>query len=253
MEDDIFFMVLDSARFDTFQEAKAPHMKAVGPLEKVHSPACWTTPSIISYMLGIPPLGACRQKRDYLFPGYSKRLAWAPKFYQEQGYFTVWLSPNPVPQHFNIELEGTFRKYFNFYKVDGYPEGSAIPEITKNMAALVLHTRKTPLFLSLLLMETHSPYFNGRSRLWTDPHNPRMNFIYQRMAIEWIDHWFPKLLQPFKNMNRNVHVIITSDHGELLGPTNFGHDPSDEAVDFQEDLFTIPLIRGFEKYGSERP
>ena len=45
-------------------------------------------------------------------------------------------------------------------------------------------------------------------------------------------------------------VIITSDHGALLGPVKWVHNPSDltllkrSIVRFSEELFEIPLIRG---------
>ena len=69
-------------------------------------------------------------------------------------------------------------------------------------------------------------------------------------AVEFIDEKIMKLFEYLKTRRRNVDVIITSDHGELLGPLKWGHNPGDinflqqSMIEFKEELFEIPFIRG---------
>jgi len=41
----LFFIVLDSCRFDSFQAANTPNMDRIGKAEKRYSYASWTSPS----------------------------------------------------------------------------------------------------------------------------------------------------------------------------------------------------------------
>jgi len=114
----ILFICLDSVRFDTFQAAEAGNMKAIGPLKKVHAVACCTLPAIMAYLSGIPPIGSGRL--DLFRRGSNNRYEWAPKFFTELGWTTVWLSSNPVLLQLDSGLSGGFGHYFKYFKAMEY-------------------------------------------------------------------------------------------------------------------------------------
>ncbi len=231
----ILFMCLDSARYDTFEAAKTPNMSKIGETQRVYSPASFTQASIFSYFWGYPPIGTGKR---FLFPNVGK-WTWAPKHLSQKGYVTAWLSANPVL--LKLDLGGQFRRYFKYFKRMGYDDVKGTAQIIEDLKHIVEKESTQPLFISILLLDTHNPYYDGEKAHRLEPKTPRENFENQKRAVEYIDKCFPEIIKPF---NRPTDIIITSDHGELFGPHIYGHDSRMLSLKFNAKLFEIPFIAG---------
>jgi len=236
----ILFLCLDSMRYDTFLEARTPNIDGIlGKARKVYSPACWTLPSMISYLMGIPPIGIGKA----LFEDHEL-YKWAPTYFSEKGFVTIWASPNAMMFKLDMEFKGRVLKGFRYKSPLNYQQHGGV-ELLIGKLRSISYEHSEPLFICSLLMETHHPYFDG-SRVWSfDPNNPILNFEKQKAAVEYVDRVIPKL---FNILEGPTTVIITSDHGELFGPTYFGHNPIDTPalshLTFDPKLFEIPFVRG---------
>ena len=129
-------------------------------------------------------------------------------------------------------------------------------DIASDIASISSQAEGKPLFICTLLIDTHTPFNNGVTTHYMDSARPDLNFKHQVQAIEYLDSWFPRLLAPLTMTGQNTQVIITSDHGELLGPEYIGHNPRlgkglPHNITFDEGLFAIPFIRG--QVASRRP
>lgn len=234
---DILFLCLDSVRYDTFVTADTPNMNRIGETRRVYSPACFSQASIFSYFWGYPPIGMGQRT---LFPRVE-RWRWTPKLLSERGYVTAWLSPNPV--FLKLDLDGQFRKHFKYFKCIEYDSETATEQIASDIATIISMEDDAPLFISTLLTDTHSPYYDGENFYRIDPHNPEENFENQVKSIEYVDRLLPQLIKPFR---RSTDIIITSDHGDLFGPlvNGYGHDSRMLSLKYHPKLFEIPLITG---------
>jgi len=241
----ILFVCLDSVRYDTFINADTPNMKMIGNVLNVHSFACWTIPSIIGYLLGWPPIGIGKnestpeeRKRFNLFPDHE-RLEWAPRWYKEKGYITAFLSGNACIQKLDMQLSGAISKWFNYFTLFEH-----VYEVAPQLNEIVNDNSGKPFFICILLLETHRPYDYGNGKKEIDFVNPEINLDNQKKAIEYIDSFFQKFIEILKKTHRTTTVIITSDHGDLVGPVYWSHDPSTSFLKFDEKLFQIPFIKG---------
>jgi hypothetical protein len=52
---DVLFITLDSCRFDAFEAARAPHLKAIGPLIRAWSPSHFTYGAHAAFFMGFTP------------------------------------------------------------------------------------------------------------------------------------------------------------------------------------------------------
>ena len=67
MKNNFIFIIFDSCRFDTFDQAKTPNIdKLGGPAERRWAFASWTVPSHAVYLMGISP----HTVRSYIKEGY---------------------------------------------------------------------------------------------------------------------------------------------------------------------------------------
>lgn len=241
----ILFFCLDSVRYDTFMRADAPNMKAIGDVLDVHSFASWTIPSIMGYLFGWPPIGVGKYestpeegKRFNLFPDHE-RFEWSPRWFQEKGYVTAFLSGNACIQNLDMQLNGVISKWFDYFTLF-----EQINEVVSPLERIVSTNSEKPLFICILILETHRPYDYGEGEKEIDLETPEKNLDNQKRAIEYVDTYFQKLMDILKKTHRTTTVIITSDHGDLVGPVYWSHDPSTSFLKFDEKLFQIPFIRG---------
>lgn len=241
---DFVFICLDSCRYDVFLSSEAPNMKKIGKLRKTHSFSCFTPGSIIGYFMNFPPMGL---NIDRLYP--YKKWSWLPRELKKDGYSTALLSPNAVIPLLDLNLNKIFSRYFDLFECLKFEGKTAVQEIVDESISFL--KKNDLVFLFILLMETHTPIFDGKQEKTPFPvQRPQSIFNFQKKAVEFIDEKIMKLFEYLKTRRRNVDVIITSDHGELLGPLKWGHNPGDinflqqSMIEFKEELFEIPFIRG---------
>jgi len=100
-------------------------------------------------------------------------------------------------------------------------------------------------------METHAPMYDGEKVKVPYPvQRPSSVYDFQKRAVEYIDGALEPLFDALRDRGNPHDVIVTSDHGDLLGPVKWGHNPSDltllkrSMIHYSEELFEIPFIRG---------
>ena len=71
MQRSILFITLDSCRYDAFVEAKAPNLKAIGPLVRAHAPSHFTFGSHAAFFMGFTP-GDASRREPFVNPKYGK-------------------------------------------------------------------------------------------------------------------------------------------------------------------------------------
>ncbi len=158
-------IVFDSCRFDTFFEAKTPHIGRLGQVEQRYSFASWTVPSHTVYLLGASPHTSPKAvfasevyKKDFVnwgtrlnipdisFRGFVPRLS-LPAFLKGHGYQTNALVSMPVLNQTTI-----LNQHFDRYQLmDKHNDFSAIIDALEFDSG-------TPSFYLLNVGETHYPY-----------------------------------------------------------------------------------------------
>ncbi len=178
-----------------------------------------------------------------------------PKYFREHGYFTMWMTPNPVLTRVDNELGGAYRRHFNYWGIDEYyemPAGSATPQMIRDLALHVKMNREQPIFAVLLLLDTHSPYHDGNGNVHLmNSSDPKANYEHQVDAMKYLDNIFPNFVNIFSKTGRPTEFIFTSDHGENFGGDpgtperrGWGHSSFRADLKFGEELFAIPFMRG---------
>ncbi len=255
----LIYLVIDSARYDSFMSAATPNMRNLGPVERRYSYAGWTSPSHFAYLMGMTPhqsppgvFASEVYKKDYM--DWGDRLGikgltmkdfvphfWLPQFLKSKGYQTHARVSMPIINPVTVLNTG-----FDSYKLmDRYNDFEAvINEVSFD---------GVPGFYLLNLGEAHYPYgippeemppLRGEGGIFRRSgediggHPPNvadltgyyfeekhLHFFRDRQiaAIEGVDRLMEKL---FKKCPVGTYLIITSDHGELFGEEGyFGHGP----------------------------
>jgi len=229
--ENILFLILDSCRFDTFKEANPGNFLRVGTLHKVYSPGCWTLATIPTYVHGVPPLG-------YPEP-VIRRYIWGWDSIRDEKVFWAFLTPNPLMLYY-----ANFFHNWDLVKGTEYPLHAGAKEIFRDVRKIMKRKRKFAIFT--LLMETHAPMFDGKRHYKKQSREEQWNG--QVAAIKYVDSLFGQL---WKFIPDGTKIVITSDHGELMGERNedgnemWGHDPRNAYLDFHVKLFEIPYIEGW--------
>ena len=176
-----------------------------------------------------------------------KKWAWLPKELEEDGYSTALFTANPAIPAMDLALDGIFSRSITQLEALKYEGDTSVEAIVGD--AIEFLDKHSPAFVFLLLMETHTPMYDGEKVKVPFPvQRPSSVFDFQRRAIEYIDGALKPLFDVLKE--RSHEIIVTSDHGELLGPVKWGHNPSDltlfrkSMIKFDETLFEIPFIKG---------
>lgn len=263
-------IIADSLRWDVFVEAKPVNIPRLGPVKKARSFACCTLPSIMGFLMNYPPIGVGRgffheggfeeegvEDDAMPFRRDVRRAVrrWMPRYFGDAGYVTIWLSGNAVPLRLNSELDGAFQKYFDYFEgLDymGEKKGDvwvsrdiATPDIIRDLDAIIEKEREKPIFAVILLLDTHTPYHNGKGVVHPiDSSQPDINRHWQIQAMKYTDRIFANFVHIFSKTGRPTEFIFTSDHGEMFGGQSFGHDPFASYFKFSPDVFAIPFVRG---------
>ncbi|MBD3345002.1 MAG: sulfatase-like hydrolase/transferase [Chitinivibrionales bacterium] len=262
----LFFVIFDSCRFDTYKRAKTPYINNIGAAECRYSYASWTSPSHYVYLMGLMP--HISPKHVFASNVYKEEFAkWKerlgvddlsfrsflphinlPTKLKQLGYKTIGRVSMPVLNQYTTMSTG-----FDDYKLmDNHFD-------FKGMVDDVSFEGNQPKFYFFNVGETHYPYM-----LDDLPHISGVHGVFKKMdadpvgvsddaffemeqmkrlhnqqvkCVEYLDEIIGEL---FKKCPANTYFIITADHGELFGEDGyFGHGPV-----FHEKVFEVPFIEG---------
>ena len=246
-------VIADSLRWDVFISSNPINILKLGKARKAYSIGNSTGPTMHGYLMNYPPIGIGEglfiegkshlQGEQTIFYPFRR---WMPKYFKSQGYFTIWMSANPIPIRMDQELDGIYQKYFNHWGADEYQEMDvATPQIIKDLDLIVKLNKEQPIFAVILLLDTHSPYHDGEGKVHLIiPSKPEEGYERQVRAATFIDDIFPNFINIFSRTERPTEFIFTSDHGENFGGSGWGHNSFMPTLQFGEKLFAIPFMRG---------
>lgn len=235
-EKSVLFITLDSCRYDTFEAAQAPNLKAVGQLHRAMAPGNFTYASHAAMFVGFTP-GIATRKEAFVNPKYGKIFKLVNGGFHGKGteYFT--LTGHNIIEGFkrlgyltigsgaagwfdtNTETGSQLTRDFDqFY----YP-GNTI-SLNKQLTWLEkqLMGISRPVLVFLNVGETHVPYYY-EGAAWDFEDNPCIPFadtnnatkcrVRQTACLEYVDRQLAPLLQAFSNST----IVICSDHGDCWG------------------------------------
>lgn len=254
-------VIADSLRWDVFVTANPVNILKMGRARKVYSIGNSTLPAMHGFLMNYPPIGIGRAlfvegrtKEINITQGdavirkierWTELRKWMPRYFREHGYFTIWMSGNPVVIRVNEQLEGAYQKHFNHWGADEYQAMDvATPQIIKDLDLQVRLNRSQPIFAVILLLDTHSPYHDGEKTHLIDPSQPEINYENQLRAMKFIDNVYPNFINIFSQTGRPTEFIFMSDHGDNFGGPGWGHNSFRKELIFGEKLFATPFVRG---------
>jgi len=235
---DVLFVTLDSCRYDAFAAAKAPNLKAIGPLVRAYSPSHFTYGAHAAFFMGFTP-GDPARPEPYVNSKYAKifrmtggghRGPGAPWIeldgrnlidgFRRRGYRTIgsgavgWFDPATETGR---ALTSDFERYH-------YAGGPRFRTQREFLLAEIGRARaeSAPVFVFANVGETHVPYWHEGAS-WDDSVNPCVPFAAtndavesrrrQEACIEWLDAEIAPLLAAFAGAG----VVVCSDHGDCWG------------------------------------
>lgn len=231
----ILFITLDSCRYDTFVEARAPALKAQGMLHRAMAPSHFTFGSHQAMFAGFTP-GLAEVQAPHVNPKFAKLFKLMGGGFpgrggeflcldgrslvdglRRRGYLTLgtgavgWFNPDTATGRL---LSADFDRFY-------------FPGDTHSLRRQ-LHwlagewDPERPVFAFLNVGETHVPYFHEGAS-WDREHNPCVPFATdndaqecrkrQRACLEYVDAQLEPLLAAF----RQASVVICADHGDCWG------------------------------------
>ena len=227
----ILLIVLDSVRYDIFLEADTPNFDSLGRAVEAYSHGTWTRPSMASMLSGYLPTSELGQ------PFKPSWVMLSREVFHERELEAYFLNSNAWAHRLAPRA----------YRELWYPEPFSADLMVED--ALKILRNRDECFVAMLFTETHGPY-NYRPEVeyrelveatkafnrGVDNGAPKMARMASMKAIEYID-WVAKPL-----LDQADFIIVTSDHGELMGDDGIhkiGHDPS---MPFHPALVRVPLI-----------
>jgi hypothetical protein len=235
---------------------------------RAYSPATWTIPSHASYFTGLDTADHDLHKKGLRLPDSATTLA---EIYQARGYQTVLLSANPVLKEATGLQQGFLRAMVPMGLVS--PMRGAEGLVGAARQVLGEADARKPLFLFLNIFEAHDPYpavpagvagipqqdafayqlgVTDESNPWVRLHRgtlvgaereqflgrARAGYDYGVSASDRVLGRILKLLEDRGWTDHGVRLVVTSDHGELLGE----HDMMRHGQAPFEELARVPFL-----------
>jgi hypothetical protein len=255
----VLLITLDSCRYDSFQRASVPALRAVGPLHRAHAPSYFTYGSHAAIWMGFTP-GVASSSTPWLNPKAGKlfRMAHAGsgghdddgfrleganlvEGFGRLGYRTLgtgavaWFNTATPTGAVLAEPFDAFWFSGNTWNLNGQ-----LAWIANELAAQPVDQ---PVFLFLNVGETHVPYWHQGAPWdpWPSPCVPfggrrcsrRESRRRQVACLEWVDRQLERLLQRFAFAT----TLVCADHGDCWGEDGlWEHGVSHAAT------LTVPLL-----------
>ncbi len=234
--DSILFITLDSCRYDTFEQASAPAMKAVSRLYAAQAPGHFTFASHAAMFVGHTP-GVPSLRKRFVNPKYARLFRLAapgaaghgpPGFqvagrdivdgFARAGYRTLGTG---AMAWFNARTPVS-RKLTGGFQAFDYAGRLGVAHQVAWVEAQIAEAAGRPVFAFLNVGETHVPYyFEGAP--WPRGDNTCKAFQEvdrsaecrerQRMCCEYVDARIAPLLDRFAHAT----ILLCADHGDCWG------------------------------------
>ena len=251
---DVVLVVIDTLRSDSAAKAETPTLDSIASdgvsVPYAWSPSTWTAPSTLSLMTGSHvrehgwdlPFPRFMSAEGKSYPPVDDRPTLA-EVLSNAGYATLGLYANPL-----LSRKLGWQRGFDEWKQ--VADAGMARALRRRYRELVAESAERPIFAYLHLLGPHQPLRPSRSasKRWgvTDEvryltkKGIRLEHVAERpvayedqyirayhAAIEDTDRVLSELLLPLQKRGRPLVVIVTSDHGELLGEHQmWGHEES---------------------------
>jgi membrane-anchored protein YejM (alkaline phosphatase superfamily) len=254
IDDNFLLITLDSCRFDSFVQSKAPIMKSVGKIHKAYSNGNFTYSSHAAIFMGFTP-GDPAQHESFVNPKFGKIFKLKNAGFTAMGINKIILDGKNIIDGFNrigyTSIGTAAMNWFNPNTKTGKTLTQDFQhfffsktDIEKQVEFVLnkIKTSESPTFVFMNIGETHVPYWH-RGADWDKSYNPCIPFSKdnsreecqrrQIACIEFIDDKIKPLIDMFNNDN----IVITSDHGDC-----WGEDGLWEHGIHHEMTVTVPLV-----------
>lgn len=270
----LVWIVFDSCRYDSWQNATTPNLHKLGAVEKRYSYASWTSPSHFVYMMGLMPHKSPKRviaSEVYLqeFKEWERRLgvqgmafrSFVPQLCLAKRLSDLgWRCSARVSLPVLNPAAGLARGFDDYQLMEDHFD-------FRGMVEQIDFPEDRPAYWFLNVGETHYPYMLGKDEL------PRVSGVHgvlkhmedggagmgndelfdteklkrlhrqQSKCVEYLDGEFARL---YEKAPEGTWFIVTADHGELFGEEGyFGHGPI-----FHEKVFEVPFVEGQKKKGA---
>lgn len=236
-KNNIILIVIDSVRKDALgyagQYPSSPQIDQIAEesivFTNTFSNANWTKPSMISMFysnyssnLAIANTGFKTENiQKSVF--YSSKNQSLPNYLRQKGYFTHSSMNNVfLLDYTGVGVDIGFQSLYQVGKDNDDTE-----KIIDNSIQFVRAKSKIPFFLHINLNTPHGPYtppFKAQSELNKALNEKKINHLNTAVKlylaeIYYADQQIGRLIDTLKSLNLydNSYIVITSDHGELLG------------------------------------
>ena len=258
--DSVLFLTLDSCRFDSFQDANIPHLKAVAPLHKAQAPSYFTYGSHAAFWMGFTPGISSAAKEPWLNPKSGKLFRMNHSAASSHGEDAFDLLGSNIIEGFRERGYYTIGTGAVAWFDTSTPTGSVLAapfdqfwysgntwNLRKQLSWLFQQIQyqesDTPLFVFLNVGETHVPYWHEDAdwEQWPSPCIPfggkqcshQESRRRQIACLEWVDSQIFTLLSAF----RSCTIVACADHGDC-----WGEDGLWEHGISHPSTLTVPLL-----------
>lgn len=232
----VLIIVFDACRYDTFNDIYDNEFPS--EVRKAYSQTCWTIPGHECLVRGALPYTEEQRPYDALPDNVLK------------GYY-------PLPLQYPYSFGSVAMPYLsaNKYTANRLPDyfddwfcakqPTSAEQVTEH-AQQFLQDVDDAFFGLINYGETHFPYreYSGEfSDLIDDLEAGRIDYdTLHQWQRDGCRELIQQVAQLRKHLPEDTRVILTADHGELLGENDgYGHNPAKQAV-FHEKLFEVPLL-----------
>lgn len=253
--DDVLFITLDSCRFDTFEAAHAPNLKAVAPLHRAQAPSYFTYASHSAMFVGFTP-GLAGAAQPFLDPKYGKLFKIVGAGHAGKGTEGFELAGRNIVEGFANRGHTTIGTAAMGWFDPATPTGAHLTDAFEHFRfAGPYHLRDQlrflethldvatkPTFTFLNIGETHVPYWHEGAP-WSADDNPCHPFqtldrsaecrTRQRACLEFVD----ALIAPLLARHLGATILVCGDHGDC-----WGEDGLWEHGIAHEKTLTVPLL-----------
>ncbi len=259
------FVTLDSCRVDTFQNARAPKIKSIGPMIEAESSATFTFASHCAMWVGMTP-GVAKSREKYMNPkaGRIFRLVNSVaggvhddyiqlsgrtviEGFKNLGYHTIgvgamrWFDPQVTT---GIYLT----QDFNDFQYTGTDIEAQVAYVLSRIAA----NPGRKLFVFMNVGETHVPYYH-KNAPWPKA-NPCVPLgknndreacqTRQKACLEFVDPHLGKVIDVFQQAGSSI--MCCADHGDCHGEDGLWAHGF-----YHEKVLKVPMVMRLRPRGDE--